>query len=192
MLVIAARLFHGLWRMWHTRRADLEGESWLVAAGVAGSMAAGAVVLGITSRTGSVCDTVIVGTRCGPCGACDHPAALTSDVDLSIARKVFWRHAVVAREIRRLVVKRRMRRVDRHHSSRLRPHQGCILTPQQQTGVRLQGPHHVRDAPGVVLLQQVKHVDAVAGLAVLSKLVWRPDYGDASPHVYDGIPVASR
>jgi hypothetical protein len=46
MLVIAARVFYGLWRAWHTWHAGLEGESWFVTAGVAGSMAAGAVVLG--------------------------------------------------------------------------------------------------------------------------------------------------
>jgi hypothetical protein len=46
MLVIAARLLYGLWRLWHSWRADLEGDSWFVVAGVAGSMAAGAVVLG--------------------------------------------------------------------------------------------------------------------------------------------------
>ena len=46
MLIIAARLSYGLWRAWHTWRAGLEGQSWFVAAGVAGSMAAGAVVLG--------------------------------------------------------------------------------------------------------------------------------------------------
>jgi hypothetical protein len=46
MLVIGARVLYGMWRVWHTWRADLAGESWFVAAGVAGSMAAGAVVLG--------------------------------------------------------------------------------------------------------------------------------------------------
>ena len=46
MLVIAARVCYGLWRALHTWRAGLEGEPWFVAAGIAGSMAAGAVVLG--------------------------------------------------------------------------------------------------------------------------------------------------
>ena len=46
MLVIVARLGYGLWRAWHTWRAGLEGEPWFIAAGVAGSIAAGAVVLG--------------------------------------------------------------------------------------------------------------------------------------------------
>jgi hypothetical protein len=45
-VVIAARLFYGFWRGWHTWRAGVEGASWFAAAGVAGSMAAGAVVLG--------------------------------------------------------------------------------------------------------------------------------------------------
>ncbi|MBA2303452.1 MAG: DUF1453 domain-containing protein, partial [Acidobacteria bacterium] len=45
-LVITARLFYGFWRGWHAWRAGVEGASWLAAAGVAGSMAAGAVVLG--------------------------------------------------------------------------------------------------------------------------------------------------
>ncbi len=43
---VALRLAYGLWRAWHawvTRTAD---SSWLAAAGVAGSMAVGAVVLG--------------------------------------------------------------------------------------------------------------------------------------------------
>jgi len=46
MLVVAARLFYGFWRGWQSWRAGMQGESWFVAAGVAGSMAAGAVVLG--------------------------------------------------------------------------------------------------------------------------------------------------
>ncbi|MEO5897352.1 MAG: DUF1453 domain-containing protein [Vicinamibacterales bacterium] len=45
-LVITARIFYGFWRGWHTWRAGIEGSSWFAAAGVAGSMAAGAVVLG--------------------------------------------------------------------------------------------------------------------------------------------------
>ncbi len=46
MLVVTARIGYGLWRAWHSWRAGLEGEPWFVAAGIAGSMAAGAVVLG--------------------------------------------------------------------------------------------------------------------------------------------------
>ena len=46
MLLVVARLVYGLWRGWHSWRAGMEGESWFVAAGVAGSMAAGAFVLG--------------------------------------------------------------------------------------------------------------------------------------------------
>ena len=46
MLVVTARLLYGFWRGWESWRAGMEGQSWFVAAGVAGSMAAGAVVLG--------------------------------------------------------------------------------------------------------------------------------------------------
>jgi hypothetical protein len=46
MLVVAGRLLYGVWLGWQRWRAGLEGESWFVAAGVAGSMAAGAVVIG--------------------------------------------------------------------------------------------------------------------------------------------------
>jgi hypothetical protein len=45
-LVVTARIAHGFWRSWASWRAGLSGDSWFVAAGVAGSMAAGAVVLG--------------------------------------------------------------------------------------------------------------------------------------------------
>ncbi|HYT67279.1 MAG TPA: hypothetical protein VEL51_12715 [Vicinamibacterales bacterium] len=45
-VVVTARVMYGLWRAWHSWRAGLEGGSWVVTAGVAGSMAAGAVVLG--------------------------------------------------------------------------------------------------------------------------------------------------
>jgi hypothetical protein len=45
-LVVAARVSYGLWRGWHTWRAALGETSWLAAFGVAGSLAAGAVVLG--------------------------------------------------------------------------------------------------------------------------------------------------
>jgi hypothetical protein len=46
MLVVAGRLTYGVWLGWQRWRAGMEGESWFVAAGVAGSMAAGAVVIG--------------------------------------------------------------------------------------------------------------------------------------------------
>ncbi len=45
-LVVAARVFYGFWRGWESWRAGVSGESWFVAAGVASSMAAGAVVIG--------------------------------------------------------------------------------------------------------------------------------------------------
>jgi hypothetical protein len=45
-LVVTARLIYGFWRGVQAWRVDVEGTSWLGAAGVAGSMAAGAVVLG--------------------------------------------------------------------------------------------------------------------------------------------------
>ncbi len=45
-LVISARLAYGLWRAWHTWSAAADDTSWLAAAGVAGSLGAGAVVLG--------------------------------------------------------------------------------------------------------------------------------------------------
>ncbi|HVL69565.1 MAG TPA: hypothetical protein VM364_20065 [Vicinamibacterales bacterium] len=45
-LVVTARLLYGFWRGWATWRAGAEGGAWFVAAGVAGSMAAGAIVLG--------------------------------------------------------------------------------------------------------------------------------------------------
>jgi hypothetical protein len=46
MLLVAGRLLYGVWRGWHSWRAGIEGGAWFVAAGVAGSMAAGAVVIG--------------------------------------------------------------------------------------------------------------------------------------------------
>ena len=45
-LMVAARVFYGFWRGWESWRAGVSGESWFVAAGVATSMAAGAVVIG--------------------------------------------------------------------------------------------------------------------------------------------------
>jgi len=46
MLVVVSRIAYGLWRAWHTWPFASGETSWLVAVGVAGSMAAGAVVLG--------------------------------------------------------------------------------------------------------------------------------------------------
>jgi hypothetical protein len=45
-LVVTARVLYGFWRGWQTWRVAGEGTSWLAASGAAGSMAAGAVVLG--------------------------------------------------------------------------------------------------------------------------------------------------
>ena len=45
-LVVTGRVLYGFWRAWHTWRAGVEGASWVGAAGVAESMAAGAIVLG--------------------------------------------------------------------------------------------------------------------------------------------------
>ncbi len=45
-LVVTARVLYGLWRSWESWRAGLSGDAWFVAAGLAGAMAAGAVVLG--------------------------------------------------------------------------------------------------------------------------------------------------
>ena len=45
-LAVVARLVYGLWRIWHAWRAAPSDGSWLATAGVAGSMAVGAVVIG--------------------------------------------------------------------------------------------------------------------------------------------------
>jgi len=45
-LLVAGRLLYSAWRGWHSWSAGIHGGSWFVAAGVPGSMAAGAVVLG--------------------------------------------------------------------------------------------------------------------------------------------------
>ena len=45
-LVVTARVLYGFWRSWHTWQSGVHGGSWFVASGVAGSLAAGAVVLG--------------------------------------------------------------------------------------------------------------------------------------------------
>jgi len=46
MLVIMGRMLYGLWRAWHAWHHAAGDQSWLASAGVAGSLAAGAVVLG--------------------------------------------------------------------------------------------------------------------------------------------------
>jgi hypothetical protein len=45
-LAVTTRLLYGLWRIWHAWRNAGANDSWLAAAGIAGSMAVGAVVLG--------------------------------------------------------------------------------------------------------------------------------------------------
>ena len=46
MLVVASRMIYGLWRAWHAWHRAPNETSWLAASGAAGSLAAGAVVLG--------------------------------------------------------------------------------------------------------------------------------------------------
>ncbi|MBA3270257.1 MAG: hypothetical protein H0T71_07060, partial [Acidobacteria bacterium] len=43
---VTARLIYGVWRGWHAWQASGDDGSWLAASGAAGSIAAGAVVLG--------------------------------------------------------------------------------------------------------------------------------------------------
>ena len=45
-LVVTGRILFGFWRAWHTWRAGFDDASWVAAAGLAKSMAAGGVVLG--------------------------------------------------------------------------------------------------------------------------------------------------
>lgn len=45
-VAVAARLLYGFWRIWHAWRAAGPDSSWLASAGVAGSMAVGATILG--------------------------------------------------------------------------------------------------------------------------------------------------
>lgn len=45
-LVVTARLLYGFWRSWHAWHAAPGDASWLAASGAAGSLAAGALVLG--------------------------------------------------------------------------------------------------------------------------------------------------
>jgi hypothetical protein len=50
-LAVTTRLLYGLWRIWHAWRASGADESWIAAAGVAGSLAVGATdpVLALSS-----------------------------------------------------------------------------------------------------------------------------------------------
>jgi hypothetical protein len=45
-LAVAARMLYGFWRIWHAWRTTGPDSSWLASAGIAGSMAVGALVLG--------------------------------------------------------------------------------------------------------------------------------------------------
>lgn len=45
-LVVSVRILYGFWRVWETWRLNPGETSWVVAAGVAGSLAAGGIVLG--------------------------------------------------------------------------------------------------------------------------------------------------
>ena len=45
-LAVATRLLYGLWRIWNAWRTWGSDESWLAAAGIPGSMAVGALVVG--------------------------------------------------------------------------------------------------------------------------------------------------
>ena len=45
-LVVTARVAYGFWRTWQVWSADLDDAAWVAAAGVAGAMGAGAIVLG--------------------------------------------------------------------------------------------------------------------------------------------------
>jgi hypothetical protein len=45
-LAVTTRLLYGLWRIWHAWRTAGPDTSWVASAGVAGSMAVGAMVLG--------------------------------------------------------------------------------------------------------------------------------------------------
>ncbi|HEY0140214.1 MAG TPA: DUF1453 domain-containing protein [Thermoanaerobaculia bacterium] len=45
-LVVTARILYGFWRAWHALQTTPAGESWIAHSGAAGSMAAGATVLG--------------------------------------------------------------------------------------------------------------------------------------------------
>lgn len=44
--IVSARLIYGFWRSWQMWQAGVHGVAWAAASGVAGSLAAGAIVLG--------------------------------------------------------------------------------------------------------------------------------------------------
>lgn len=46
ILVVTSRMIYGFWRSWHAWRSTADDTSWLASSGAAGSLAAGAVVLG--------------------------------------------------------------------------------------------------------------------------------------------------
>src|SRR5262249_27772877 len=46
LLVVTARLVYGIWRAWHAWHTTPDEASWLAASGAAGSLAAGALVVG--------------------------------------------------------------------------------------------------------------------------------------------------
>lgn len=55
-LAVSARMIYGLWRIWHVWRTTGHDSSWLASAGVPGSMAVGAIVLGYyVSYNAGVC-----------------------------------------------------------------------------------------------------------------------------------------
>lgn len=45
-LIVTLRIAYGFWRGWHAWRTAQDGTSWIAAIGIAGSLAAGAVVIG--------------------------------------------------------------------------------------------------------------------------------------------------
>jgi hypothetical protein len=45
-LVVTGRILYGFWRSWHAWQSGPHGGTWFVASGVAGSLGAGAIVLG--------------------------------------------------------------------------------------------------------------------------------------------------
>ncbi len=45
-LVVSARILYSFWRAWHAWQTTPDGASWIAASGVAGSMGAGAAILG--------------------------------------------------------------------------------------------------------------------------------------------------
>jgi hypothetical protein len=45
-LIVSSRLLYGFWRGWHAWRFTPQDSSWLAEAGAAGSLGAGAIVLG--------------------------------------------------------------------------------------------------------------------------------------------------